>query len=436
MNRDLNLLFASRALRSLSQGYMAVVLPLYVVALGYSAIDLGMIAAVNSLANALVALAVGVLADRFGRKLFMVLISLMMAISGVLFCLSHALGMIVVAASLGTYGGGGGAGRGGAWGPLYPAAQALIAEHASPLQRTRIFGQLSFVGVLASAVGSLTAYLPQFLHRTAGYTLLEGYNVLFILTAIVGVAMALVVLPVSDTSAQSDPPHRLHSLTPGDGGKPRAQRYTFGMSAQTWRIVVRFMTTNLVNGVALGMISPFLVLWFHRRYGVGAGEIGGLFFVINLMSAVPFLMAGRMAHAFGAVRTVVGTRIIGSVLLLLMALMPSFWLASIIYALRTICNTLAAPVRQSYLMGVIEPSQRAGAAGFANSPAQVGTSISPFLAGYLMEHVWLGFPLAGGAAFQLINGALYWLFFRNLHPPEEIEDAEPGPAPQTQASRS
>jgi len=429
MNRDLGLLFASRALRSFAQGYMAVIIPMYIAILGYGAVELGILSAVSSIVSATLALSVGVLADRFGRKLFMILISLMMGISGLVFAASHAFVVIALAAALGTFGGGGGAGRGGAWGPFYPAAQALLAEHSLALERTAVFGVLSFVGVMAGALGSLAAYLPQWLQAGAGFTLLQGYQALFLLTSAIGVAMALVVIPMRETRTVPEAvPVR---SKPSSNAKPAAGM-RWGLSPQTWKIVARFMVTNTVNGFAIGMVGPFLVYWFYRRYGATAGQLGSLLFVINLVSALPFLAAGRLALRFGSVTIVVFTRLIGCAILAAMALMPNFWLAAVMYALRTVFNTLSVPVRQSYLMGVIEPSERASAAGFSNSPSQVGTALSPFLAGYLMEHVWLGLPLEGGAVLQTINALLYWLFFRDLRPPEELaldelQAVEPSP---------
>lgn len=414
MNRDLGLLFASRALRSFAQGYMAVIIPMYIAILGYGAVELGILSAVSSIVSATLALSVGVLADRFGRKLFMILISLMMAISGLVFAASHAFVVIALAAALGTFGGGGGAGRGGAWGPFYPAAQALLAEHSLALERTAVFGVLSFVGVMAGALGSLAAYLPQLLQAGAGFTLLQGYEALFLVTAAIGLAMALVVIPMRETRTLPDPASVRSATAP-------ASPMRWGLSPQTWRIVARFMLTNTVNGFAIGMVGPFLVYWFYRRYGATAGQLGSLLFVINLVSALPFLAAGRLALRFGSVSIVVVTRLIGCAMLAAMALMPSFWMAAVMYALRTVFNTLSVPVRQSYLMGVIEPAERASAAGFSNSPSQVGTALSPFLAGYLMEHVWLGLPLEGGAVLQTVNALLYWFFFRDLRPPEELK---------------
>lgn len=163
LNRDLLLLFSGRGLRSLAQGYLAVIVPLYLAQLGFDAVHLGILFTASAVASAVLAAAVGFLSDRFGRKTFLILISLLMAGGGLVFALSGNFLVLVLAGALGTIGRGGGAGSGGAWGPYYPAEQALIAEHADNTHRTTIFGALSFVGVLTGAVGSLLAYLPALL---------------------------------------------------------------------------------------------------------------------------------------------------------------------------------------------------------------------------------------------------------------------------------
>jgi predicted MFS family arabinose efflux permease len=71
-------------------------------------------------------------------------------------------------------------------------------------------------------------------------------------------------------------------------------------------------------------------------------------------------------------------------------------------------------------MGVIEPSQRATASGFANFPSQVTSAAGPYMAGYFMEHLFLSMPLEFAAVMQGLNTVLYWWFFRNVYPPEEM----------------
>jgi MFS family permease len=421
LNRDLLLLFGGRGLRSLVQAYLAIIVPIYLAQLGFDAVQLGILFTAAAVASAIIAALIGFFSDRFGRKTSLILISLLMAGGGIVFALSHNFIVLVLAGALGTIGRGGGAGSGGAWGPYYPAEQALIAEHTNDRQRTTIFGALSFVGVIAGAIGSLLAALPLLLHQDAGFSVFTGYQALFLLTALFGIAMVLVVIPVHDEvrSQHSHQEIKGTMVSPVFHNASEEKKKVLGLSASSWSLIWRFMITNTTNGLAIGVLGPFVVYWFYQRYGVNTGELAGLFFVINLAAALPYLMAGRLAQKLGAVNTVVLTRIVSVVLLFVMVVMPTFLLASVIYLIRMVAITLSNPVRQSYLMGVIPARERSSAAGMANLPSQVAASVSPYIAGYLIQTISLNLPLEFAAAFQGLNAILYYVFFRNVHPPEE-----------------
>jgi MFS family permease len=427
LNNDLLYLFAGRGLRSLAQGFLIIIVPLYVSAIGFDAEHLGIMFAASAVSSAVMVAAIGLMADRFGRKTLLIAISAMMAGGGVVFATSTNFLVLVTGAALGTIGRGGGAGSGGSWGPYLPAEQAMIAEHSSAETRTHVFGTLSSIGVVASAAGSLLASAPALLERLGFASELAGYRLLFALTAVLGIGMVLVTLPISEAHHRS-----LHTdtVTPSDPA-PRdgAHRRIMGvkLSHDSWQLIGRFMLTNSINGLAVGMLGPFIVYWFHRRYGVGAGVLGTLFFIANLMAAAPSLIAGLVARRFGAVTTVVVWRIVSAILLFALAVAPAFALAATIFMIRTFCNTLSLTVRQSYLMGVIKPSERASAAGLANFPAQGASAVSPYFAGFMMEHLALSLPLEIAAGLMMLNSTLYYIFFRNVRPPEEkVSEREDG----------
>ncbi len=372
--------------------------------------------AVAAIAAALVSTFTGVLSDRFGRKTLIATISLMFAVGGVGFAFARTFSWMVAFAALGSIGRGG-ALAGGAWGPFYPAVQALVAEHTSHYNRTTVFAMFSFVGVMAGAMGSLLAGLPAIMARLAGADELDSYRVLFVLSGILGAAMAFAVMPVNERYAERE----LDECDTRGSSQPPAPR-RFGLSPESWRLVIRFMITNSTNGLAIGMLGPIVVYWFHRRFGVGSADLARIFFIVNFISAVPYLAAGRIALAFGSVRSIVITRSISTVLLFGMVLMPTFGLAATLYGIRALFNMLSIPVRQSYLMGVIRPEERSSASGFANFPSQVTSAVGPYMAGYFMQHLFLALPLEFAAAMQGLNTFLYWLFFREVYPPEELTD--------------
>jgi MFS family permease len=420
LNRNLALLFSGRALRSLAQGYLVIIVPLYMAQLGFTAVQLGILFTASSIASALLSAAVGILSDRFGRKTFLILISLLMVGGGLFFALSSNFIVLVLAGALGTIGRGGGAGSGGAWGPYYPAEQALVSEHTSDRARTSIFGMLSFVGVIGGAIGSLAATIPDLLHAHLSYSLLSGYRTLFLFTVVLGCLMVVITLPIHEQPRSQRLSSKAQRQQKSGASKEMPERPRFmGLSRPSWKLVARFMITNTTNGLAIGVLGPFISYWFYRRYGASSDALGELFFLINLAAALPYLLAGPLSRRLGAVNTVVLTRGVSVILLALTPLMPTFFLAALVYLLRMIANTLSNPVRQSYLMGVIPLDERASAAGLSNMPSQAAASVSPTIAGYLMDAVSLNISLEFASVLQGINAVLYYVFFHNVHPPEE-----------------
>ena len=91
LNRNLVCLFAGRGLRSTSQAYLVIVVPLYLAALGYNATHIGLMFAIVAVASAAMAALTGIMSDRFGRKAMLIVISLMTAAGGAVFAFSTTL---------------------------------------------------------------------------------------------------------------------------------------------------------------------------------------------------------------------------------------------------------------------------------------------------------------------------------------------------------
>jgi hypothetical protein len=186
------------------------------------------------------------------------------------------------------------------------------------------------------------------------------------------------------------------------------------------------MLVNLTNGLAVGALGPFMTYWFVRQWGATVDQLGTLFFIINLTVVLPLFIAGPLTRRFSTVNVVVGSRGLSTVFLAMMPVMPSFWLAGGAFLARQLANAVSVPVRQSYIMGVIRPSERASAAGIANLPIQAGLSISSIATGFLMQ-LALTIPIELSAFFQLLNTILFWAFFRSKPPIEEVyRRAQPG----------
>jgi MFS family permease len=400
-------LYAGRALRSFATAVLTVVFPLYLARSGYGAGEVGLVLSLGGVIGMALVLAVGLGADRFGRRRAILGLALLTAAGAfALAFLPPNLVLVALASGLGGIGRGGGAGSGGAWGPVFPAEQPLLAEAAPPTDRTRVFGMISFVGVLAGALGSLVAGLPT-LALAHGVALVAGYRLLFAVGGVFGLAMAAVTLPVRET-----PP----ALRP----RPKA-----APPLPVGQLIGRLSVTNGLNGFAIGFLGPLFTYWLYRRFGVGSAEIGALYALVNLASAIPYLGSAGLARRLGTVRTVVVTRALGAAGLVVLPFLPSFLWVGVVYTARMVLNSLGMPARQSFTMAVSDERYRGRVSALGSLPSQITSLVSPAVAGAVMDS-WLDFPLFGAAAFMFLNALAYHLAFHAVAVPGEASAASGG----------
>lgn len=382
----------------MSQGYLAVIIPLYLLQRGADAAEVGVVVTVWSAGAAVLALCGGFLADRIGRKWVLLMFSAFNALAAVAFAYGAPVWVLAVAGALGTIGRGGGPASGGAYGPYFSAEQALLAEHAGDAQRTRIFAAFSLVGALAGAAGYAMTHLST--------------QVLFDLAIVLGIAMTLSVLPIEEGRHLAE---------------AHGQRAPQKLSRKTKGLLLRLGITNATNGLAVGFLGPMLVLWFHVRYGANAHDIGRIYLIIAVISTAMYLFVGRIVDAIGgAVRTIVFLRLASCAMLAIMPFMPSLWFAGLCYLVRMLFNSVTLPVRQSFVMGIVPAHERSRTAALSSLPSQLFSMVGPTVAGVIIRNFWIGTMLEAASALQLVNAGLYWRFFHRILPPEEEDTAVSG----------
>jgi len=414
-------LYVGRALRSFVTAFLTVIFPLYLAAEGKSATVIGALLTVGGVVSALLMAAAGLLGDRIGRRVVLAVLGLLGALGAFGMAVTSNVAVVMVANGLGGVGRGGGAGSGGSWGPYFPVEQPLLAESASDAERTRAFGEIGFVGVLAGAAGSLVAFLPSFL-RADGLSEVRADRLVFLLGGILSLGIVAAVVPLVE---------RRRTAVRSLGGDPAAWAASAehrrpaeadpggaSGSLSTRALIGRLGLTNALNGLGFGFLGPLLTYWFHVRFGVGAASLGLLYTVINLVTALPYLGAAGLARRLGAVRTVVVTRIVSVAALVAMIFAPSFAIAGALFAFRMAANSLGLPARQSFTMGVADERRRGTVAAFSSLPSLMTSSVSPVVGGALMGEL-LSTPLIGAALFMGLNTVAYYFAFRRTRPPEE-----------------
>ena len=403
LDRDARLLFATRAARMFGYGFLAVVLVLYLAAIGLNEGAIGLLLTLTLAGDTAISLWLTTHADRIGRRRVLGFGAVLMLAAGVVFALVRDPLVLVIAATIGVI-----SPSGNEVGPFLAIEQAALSQRLPGSRRTSVFAWYNLTGSVATACGALAAGgLAQVL-QSSGSSPADSYRAIVIGYALIGALLAIAFMRLSP--AVEVPPRE---ATEGPLGR-------FGLH-RSGRVVLRLSALFSLDAFAGGLITQSLMAyWFAVRWGAEPAVLGAIFFGANILAAISSLSAARLAARFGLINTMVFTHLPSNVLLILVPLMPNLPLAVLVLLARFSISQMDVPTRQSYTMAVVEPDERSAAAGVTGIARTTGAAVSPIIAAPLFGVAALAavpFLLSGGLkiAYDLI---LYRLF-RSAPTPEE-----------------
>lgn len=417
---DRGLLYSAAFLRSTATGLIGVLVGVHLAKLGFEAGAIGAVVAAGLAGAALAALLVTFLGDRWGRRRFLIGLSLLTAAGGILFAfLSHPL-PAAAAAFVGMVNGMG-RDRGG----CLILDQAILPATVADARRTSTFAWYNVLQDGGGALGGLLAGVPAALRWLTGTGELASLRAAVILYAVLYLLAALISLrlsPAVEAGGGREPapgrPGDEEKAIPSPGG--RVARLTPSSRRILWKIVPLFAFDSLAGGL---LTTAILSFFFYEKFGVGVAILGPLFFAARIANAASHPAAAWLAGRFGLVNTMVFTHIPAHLLLVGVAFAPSFPLAALLFILREGLVEMDVPTRQSYVMAVVRPEERTLAAGITNI-ARVGAwAVGPYVSGLIMVSVSLATPLVIGSAMKVVYDLLLFAAFRRVRPPEERTEA-------------
>jgi MFS family permease len=385
----------ARGLRDFGDGLAAVLLPAYLLALGFGAAEVGAVATLALLGSALMTLGVGVAGARLDPRLLLLLAAGMMMATGLGFAVAVGFVAIALVALLGTINP-----SAGSVSIFAPLEQALLTSASPDVGRTAVFARYSLVGALAAAVGALTAGAPDLLAR-AGLAETEALRSTFLLYAALGVACFLAYRAIPASSA-ADRRERHAPLGPSRG------------------IVVKLAALFSVDSFAGGLaVQALLALWLFERFDLSLTQAGLFFFWSGVLSAFSFPVAAWLAGRIGLINTMVFTHIPSSLCLIAAVLAPSVEWALGLLLVRAALSQMDVPTRTSYVMAVVTPAERTAAASFTAVPRSLAGAAGPAIAGAIIAAGYTTAPfILCGVLKIAYDLALLWAF-RHIKPPEE-----------------
>jgi MFS family permease len=405
LNRDAWLLFLTRFLRLFAYGLISVVLVFYLVGIGLTESQTGLLLTLTLIGDTAISLYLTTQADRVGRRRMLIIGALLMAAAGLVFALTRNFFWLVVAGTIGVI-----SPSGNEVGPFLSIEQAALSHVVSDRARTEVFAWYTLTGSFATALGALVGgTLSQSLQKTV-LSQVNGYRAVVVLYGVLGIVLALLFMRVS-RSAEVSP-----SESSATGGLGRI----FGIH-KSRHVVAKLSGLFAVDAFAGGfVVQSFAAYWFYLRFGVKPAALGAIFFWANILSGVSALLASRLAARIGLVRTMVLTHLPSNILLLLVPLMPNVKLAVLLLLARFSISQMDVPTRQSYTISVVSPEERSAAAGITGVARTIGAAISPLFVGFMFARpalINVPFYIAGGL--KIVYDLLLYREFISTKPPEE-----------------
>ena len=389
-------LLLTRGLRAFGDGFVALLLPVYLTALGFSPLQVGMLTTATLLGSAALTLAVGAVAHRVSTRRLLIAVSALMCLTGLAFAGLGGFWPLVIVGCVGTLNP-----SGGDVSPFLPLEQSMLAHSAPDAQRTSLFARYSLTGSLMAAGGALAVGLAEQLGRNFAWTHLDIARGMFGVYALLGlVVMALYRrLPAFESDAET-------------------ARRPLGPSRNRVLLLAGLFSIDSFGGGFL--VQSLLALYLFQHYGLSLTTAAVLFFWTGVLTAFSQLASPWLAKKIGLVNTMVFTHIPANLCLMLVAFAPNLTVAVGLLLVRSTLSAMDVPARSSYVMAIVTPPERAAAASLTNVPRSLASALSPSIAGLLLTLSPFAWPLLIGGGLKIGYDLLLLLMFRTVKPPEEI----------------
>jgi MFS family permease len=387
--------YAARALRDFGDGFVAVLLPVYLTAIGLGALEVGIVATFALFGSALMTLGIGFLGARVDQRTLLMAAAGLMIATGLAFAASNTYAIILLVAFIGTINP-----SAGTVSIFVPLEHTVLSRSVIDGNRTKMFARYSLIGALAAALGALAAASADFL-QAMGISQLAALKGLFVIYAALGLAGGLLYarIPAEMPPIEEKP---LAALGPSRG--------------IVYKMAALFSIDAFAGGFA---VQSLVALWLFSKFGLSISAAGLFFFWSGVFVAFSFPVAAWLSERIGLVNTMVFTHIPSSLCLILAAVAPNLELALILLLMRAALSQMDVPTRSSYVMAVVTPPERPAAASITSVPRSLAAAASPAMAGALFAAGFEAWPLVICGVLKIFYDlALLWMF-RHIKPPEE-----------------
>jgi len=357
---------------------------------GLSKVFTGLVLTTMGVTVVATSIPLGILADRYGRRRFLIAGNLLASLTLALFALTTNQLLLIVAAIV----------EGTTEAAFATAGTAMLTGLAGDANRTTAFSLSSFLQNIAYGLSGFALPVVLVL-ESMGMTDSSAHVALYVGIAVLGAVATPLILKIPE---------------PARGGKKSAREF---FPSKSKGVIAKWSAANVLVAFGAGLFVPLIVLWFNLRYGVPDSFSGPVVGISGFLIAAVSLVAPYLARRFGLVRAAVLSEGLSMVFMFFVPLSPTFLVAGAVYTIRSFLMNVANPMNTSLIMGLVSPDERGAAAGIGSAVWRLPNSVSTSLGTVMMDAGLLALPFYIATALYLASLAVYWGFFGKVRLPEE-----------------
>ena len=381
-----------------------MILAIYLKLIGFDEILIGFILSATLVNSIIFNLFSSFFADRIGRKKVLIIYASLMAFSGCVFLITENYFALIIAAFIGTINV-----TGSETGAFLSLEQAILPQTVKNIKKTNgIFALYNMIGTFAMAGGVLLASLPQIIQENFGFSTIDSFKPLFLIYLLAGISVVIIYFFFSK---EIEVKKTLDSKV-----------FSTNLSPKSKKIILKLSSLFALDSFAGGfVIQSIVAFWFFTKFGVDLTTLSLIFSVAGVLTTISFFFAAKIADKIGLIYTMVFTHIPSNILLILVAIAPTFHIALGLFLARMSLSQMDVPTRQAYIVAVVEENERTASAGITNTSRNIAQSISPSITGAIIQFTWLSAPFVIGGLLKIVYDVGIFINFRKIKPSHEVE---------------
>jgi len=367
----------------LGLGFLYIVLGAWLVTVGFTAVQAGLLISAQGIAVVLTSIPLGIISDIYGRKKLLILGNLAGAAALLVFALTTNFSYLISASVA----------LGFAEGASVTTWNALLADLTDNSNRNKVFSRSFIMINVTTGIGLvLPGAFPalQSLTGLTNYTMHRETLLILGLASFISPLMFYVLL-------------RNHRET------HNPERRWSGLTNKGTLAKLGFVASTI--GFGAGFIIPLVGAWFYYRFNVSDNYSGPILAFSNILIGFSAYASPRLATKFGQMRAIILVTGSSMLFMLSMAFIPIFALAAGVYIVRSALMNMAGPLMDSFSMSIFPAEQRGLVSALSNITFRLPNSLSTYLGGLILGLGLLQLPFFIATAFYITGLTAFYIFF-------------------------